>query len=52
LRRSPALCASRTVGAHFDLTPTRHQCGTSIDYEGRNTKQGDIAIQEALCEAV
>ena len=26
---------SRTVGAHFGLTPRRHQSGTSIDYEGR-----------------
>ena len=34
---------SRTVGAHFGLTPRRHQSGTSIDYEGRITKQGDIA---------
>lgn len=42
---------SRTVGAHFGLTPRRHQSGTSIDYEGRITKQGDIAVREALCEA-
>ena len=25
---------SRTVGAHFGLTPRRHQSGTPIDYEG------------------
>jgi transposase len=42
---------SRTVGAHFGLTPRRHQPGTSIDYEGHITKQGDIAVREALCEA-
>src|SRR3954452_11825193 len=24
---------SRTVGAHFGLTPRRHQSGTSIDFE-------------------
>lgn len=42
---------SRTVGAHFGLTPRRHQSGTSIDYEGRISKQGDIAVREALCEA-
>jgi transposase len=30
---------SRTVGAHFGLTPRRHQSGTSIDYEGHITKQ-------------
>ncbi|MGM4964637.1 IS110 family transposase [Tardiphaga sp. 1201_B9_N1_1] len=42
---------SRTLGAHFGLTPRRHQSGTSIDYEGRITKQGDVAVREALCEA-
>jgi len=39
---------SRTVGAHFGLT---HQSGTSIDYEGRITKQGDATVRETLCEA-
>ena len=34
---------SRTVGAHFGLTPKRHQSGTSIDFEGRISKQGDIS---------
>jgi transposase len=42
---------SRTVGAHFGLTPRRHQFGTSIDYEGRITKQGDVNVRESLCEA-
>jgi transposase len=42
---------SRTVGAHFGLTPRRHQSGTSIDYDGRISKQGDVAVREALCEA-
>jgi len=42
---------SRTVGAHFGLTPKRHQSGTSIDFEGRITKQGDVNVREALCEA-
>lgn len=42
---------SRTVGAHFGLAPRRHQSGTSIDYEGRISKQGDISVREALCEA-
>ena len=42
---------SRTVGAHLGLTPRRHQSGTSIDYEGRITKQGDVSVGEALCEA-
>jgi transposase len=41
---------SRTVGAHFGLTPRRHQSGTSIDFE-RHTKQGDGTVREALCEA-
>lgn len=42
---------SRTVGAHFGLTPKHIQSGTSIDYEGRITKRGDINVREALCEA-
>jgi transposase len=42
---------SRTVGAHFGLPSWRHQSGTSIDYEGRITKQGDVSVREALCEA-
>ncbi|WP_458195088.1 transposase [Bradyrhizobium sp. UFLA05-153] len=42
---------SRTVGAHFGLVPRRHHSGTSIDYEGRISKQGDVAVREALCEA-
>jgi transposase len=37
---------SRTVGAHFGLTPRRHQFGTSIDFEGRISKQGDVAVRE------
>ena len=41
---------SRTVGAHFGLTPRRHQSGT-IDHVGRITKQGDVSVREALCEA-
>jgi transposase len=42
---------SRTVGAHFGLTPKRHQSGSSIDFTGCITKQGDISVREALCEA-
>jgi transposase len=34
-------------GAHFSLTPKRHQSGTSIDYEGRISKRGDVAVREA-----
>lgn len=42
---------SRTVGAHFGLTPRRHQSGTSINFEGHITKQGDIDMRSSLCEA-
>jgi transposase len=42
---------SRTVGAHFGLTPRRHQSGTSIDFEGHISKRGDLGVREALCEA-
>jgi transposase len=45
------IARSRTVGAHFGLTPRRHPSATSVDYEGRITKQGDVAVREALCEA-
>ncbi len=43
---------SRTVGAHFGLTPRRHQSGTSIDYEGRITvdvlrDQAELAMRFA-----
>ncbi|MDG4898620.1 IS110 family transposase [Mesorhizobium sp. WSM4976] len=41
---------SRTVGAHFGLTPRRWQSG-SIDIEGHITKQGDREVRTALCEA-
>ncbi|WP_161495365.1 transposase [Bradyrhizobium sacchari] len=50
-RRSPALCAIANGRRAFGLTPRRHQFGTSIDYEGRISKQGDVAVREALCEA-
>ena len=38
------------VGAHLALTPRRYQSGTSIDYDGRLTKQRDVSVREALCE--
>ncbi len=38
---------SRTVGAHFGLTPRRFQSGTSIDYAGRISKQGDVNVRGA-----
>ena len=41
---------SRTVGAYFGLTPRKWQSG-SIDREGRITKQGDVEVRAALCEA-
>lgn len=42
---------SRTVAAHFGLTPRRYQSGTSIDYVGGVSKQGDTNVRAALCEA-
>ena len=33
------------------MTPRRDQSGTSIDFEGRITKQGDPNVGEAFCEA-
>jgi transposase len=42
--------SSRVVGAHFGLTPRKWQSGT-IDIDGRITKQGDIDVRAALCEA-
>jgi transposase len=41
---------SRTVGAHFGLTPKRFQSGT-IDYDGRITRCGDSEVRTALYEA-
>lgn len=41
---------SRTVGAHFGLTPKRFQSGT-IDYDGRITRCGDAEVRTALYEA-
>ena len=32
---------SRTVGAHFGLTPRRWQSGTTVDYGERISKKGD-----------
>src|SRR3546814_8247091 len=40
---------SRNVGAHFGLTPRRHQSGT-IDWSGHVTKMGDVSMRGALCE--
>ncbi|MCP1854264.1 MULTISPECIES: transposase [unclassified Bradyrhizobium] len=37
---------SRTVGEHFGLAPRRQQSGTSIDYEGRISNLGDVAVHE------
>jgi hypothetical protein len=41
---------SRTVGAHFGLTPKRFQSGT-IDCGGRITRCGDPEVRTALYEA-
>ena len=42
--------SSRAVGAHFRLTPRKWQSGT-IDIDGSITKQGDVDVRTALCEA-
>jgi hypothetical protein len=42
--------SSRVVGAHFGLTPKKWQSGT-IDMEGSISKQGDVDVRTALCEA-
>jgi hypothetical protein len=33
------------------LTPRRHQSGTSTDYEGHVSRQGDVNMRGVLCEA-
>ncbi|WP_163159568.1 transposase [Bradyrhizobium uaiense] len=38
---------SRTVGEHFGSAPRRQRSGMSIDYEGRISKLGDVAVCEA-----
>lgn len=42
---------SRNVGAHFGLTSQRWQSGTSIDIQGRISKQGDTDVRTVLYEA-
>jgi transposase len=42
--------SSKRVGAHFGLTPKRHQSGET-DYTGRISKIGDRAVRTALYEA-
>jgi transposase len=42
--------SSKTVGAHFGLTPKRYQSG-EIDYTGRISKLGDASVRAALYEA-
>ena len=42
--------SSKTVGAHFGLTPKKYQSGQS-DYTGRISKIGDAAVREALYQA-
>lgn len=41
---------SKTVGAHFGLTPRRFQSGT-VDYDGRISKRGDPEVRTLLFEA-
>jgi transposase len=42
--------SSKRVGAHFGLTPKRHQSGET-DYTGRISKIGDRSVRTALFEA-
>jgi transposase len=42
--------SSKTVGAHFGLTPTRYQSGET-DRSGRVSKIGDASVRSALYEA-
>jgi transposase len=42
--------SSKTAGAHFGLTPRRHQSGET-DRGGRISKIGDAAVREALYQA-
>lgn len=41
---------SRTVAAHFGITPRRHQSG-EIDYSGRISRCGDRDVRQALFDA-
>jgi len=42
---------SKTVGAHFGLTPRRIESGDTIAYDGRISKCGDGEVRTALYEA-
>jgi transposase len=42
--------SSKTVGAHFGLTPTKYQSGET-DYTGRISKIGDSSVRAVLYEA-
>ena len=42
---------SKTVGAHFGLTPRRIQSGDSIDFDGHISGIGDADVRGALYEA-
>jgi transposase len=42
---------SKTVGAHFGLTPKRIQSGTSVDQDGHISRRGDGEVRTALYEA-
>ena len=42
---------SKTLGAHFGLTPRRVESGDTIAYDGRISKCGDAEVRTALYEA-
>ncbi|HLJ04937.1 MAG TPA: transposase [Acetobacteraceae bacterium] len=42
---------SKTVGAHFGLTPRRIQSGDSVDFDGHISRIGDDEVRSTLYEA-
>jgi Transposase IS116/IS110/IS902 family len=42
---------SRDVGAYLGLAPKRFQLGTSVDWDGRISRQGDDEVRTLLYEA-
>lgn len=42
---------SKTLGAHFGLTPRREQSGTSVDRAGHVSRRGDGEVRTVLYEA-
>jgi transposase len=49
--RPQIFCRSKTVGAHFGLTPRRIQSGDSIDFNRHISGNGDAEVCATLHEA-